>query len=103
MARIAAMMPDNHHLDSPKGLLVEKMIRKIREIRPPDEFTERWKVPWICKSLGHSVQQVVEEPIRELRPGFVLVVIENLPDIADGKPVISHLHAGRPNALRNSS
>jgi hypothetical protein len=32
------------------------MIGKTREIRPPDEFIEGWKVPRICKSLGHSGQ-----------------------------------------------
>jgi hypothetical protein len=41
------MMPDNHHLDPPRLLFVEKMIRKTREIRSPHDFTERREVPWI--------------------------------------------------------
>jgi hypothetical protein len=74
------MMPDDHHLDAPRLLFVEKMIWKIREVCPPDAFTERREMPWIYKSLGYSAQQVVEESIRELLPCFALVVIHNLPE-----------------------
>lgn len=79
------------------------MVRKAAEIGAPQNIANGRETVWVPKGLLNRGTKLGKKTIGKMGSALSLIVIEDLPDIANGKPVIGKPHSDLPSARRNSS